>query len=384
VSIKIGVLTSDDESRSVISRIGRIKGSEIIFLGNMDEVADRLQNDDSIASLVLDLDDPHLNQNTLLPYLHNEHPLLKVIVISSNCSSHLVRLAMHNGVFDFIPKPLNLKEFNLSLQKSIQAVTELRKDVNDYEDLLAIEHELDVARNIQSSIIPKQKDLSTYAQFEIAGRNQAAHKVGGDFYDYFMLDDDHLGFVIGDVASKGIAAAIFMAVSRTLFQSIALKGSDPATCLSKLNNILVLESDPSMFIAILYGILDLCSGEIVMANGGHTRPLLIRSDGKVNVPDHDADVVLGVVEKVDYQPSRIKINPGDILFAATDGFNELTDQHGRAVGDHFVKRNLIHHRRKHAGQIVDIIFQSAGQIHPDNQPLSDDLTCLLLKYTKGE
>ena len=171
-----------------------------------------------------------------------------------------------------------------------------------------------------------------------------------------------------------------MAVSRTLFKAIALKGIDPATCLKELNNILVLESDPSMFIAILYGIIDLTTGEIVYSNGGHTHPILVRSDGSMQILDHAGDIVLGVIEDVEYQLDHAKMNPGDIFFTATDGFSELTDLHGKPVGDHFLKRNLIKHRRQTPEQILDIIYDSVDQIQPDSRSLSDDITCLVLKF----
>jgi sigma-B regulation protein RsbU (phosphoserine phosphatase) len=288
-------------------------------------------------------------------------------------------MAMHYGAFDFIPKPLDYNDFDQTIRRTLSAIKNLHRNVNDYDEIIAIEHELDVARNIQSSIIPKQNSIANNPACDIAGRNQAAQKVGGDFFDYFKLDENRLGFVIGDVASKGIPAAIFMAVSRTLFKAIALKGIDPATCLKELNKVLVLESDPSMFIAILYGILDLTTGEIIYSNGGHTHPLIVRSDGSMKILDHAGDIVLGVVEDSEYHLYRDNVYPGDVFFTATDGFSELTDLHGKPVSDHFLKRKLIKHRHQTPEQILDTIYETVDQIQPDSRSLNDDLTCLLIK-----
>ena len=135
-----------------------------------------------------------------------------------------------------------------------------------------------------------------------------------------------------------------------------------------------------MFIAILYGILDLNSGDLIYSNGGHTHPIIVRSHGSMQILDQAEDIVLGVLENAEYHLYHEKIMPGDIFFSATDGFNELIDLHQKPVSDHFLKRNLILHRQKEPEQILDEIYKSVGQIHPDNRSLSDDITCLLLKF----
>ncbi len=377
---QIAVVTVSDKLRSVISARLSELNIKPVFLSHDNDSIPGLEAHADLSALLIDLDDPGLADSQVLAYLHKKYPPLKVIVMSADSDPGRIRMCMHNGVFDFLPKPLDTTDFDNTIKQVISKVRELQKNVSDYEEILSIEHELDVARQIQSSIIPEAGPYSAGSSYQISGYNQAAQKVGGDFFDYFALDDNRLGFVIGDVASKGITAAIYMAVSRTLFKSIAVKGYDPATCLKKLNRVLVMESDPSMFIAIFYGVLDLKSGEIEYANGGHTHPVIVRFNGSVQTLDDGSDVVLGVLEDVGYKLYYEKLNPGDIFFMATDGFSELTDAHGKPVSDHFIRRNLIKHRTRQPDQILETIYDSVNQIHPGSQSLADDLTCLLLKY----
>jgi sigma-B regulation protein RsbU (phosphoserine phosphatase) len=376
-------VTDNEKIIPVISERLQAHGLNPLVLSHSNDLLNTLQAHTGMDALLFDLEDPGRNHFAVITKLHEQYPLLKVVVLSSHCDPSQVRAAMNNGVFDFLPKPLDIRDLDLTIQRTVVAAKVLQKNVTDYEELLSIEHELDVAREIQSSIIPTNKTVHSEYGFEISGRNQAAQKVGGDFFDYFTLDENRLGFVIGDVSSKGIPAAIFMAISRTLFKTIALSGGDPAYCLKELNRILAIESDPAMFIAIFYGILDVVSGEIAYANGGHTHPILVRSDGPMQILDNTGGLVLGVVEDAEYDLFHEKLSSGDLFFVATDGFSELNDIHGKPVSDHFLKRNLIRYRQETPNQILDKIYHSVRQIHPDNQSLSDDITCLLLKY-QGE
>lgn len=173
---KIGIVSNKEEIRSIIS--GRILSQKMnpVYFQDSQDIIDALAADSGLDALLVDLDEPDQNNAALLPQLHKEYPLLKVVVISENCEPHWVRMAMHNGVFDFIPKPLILNDLDATIQKAVSAAKVLQEKVNDYEDLVGIEHELDVARNIQSSIIPKNISDTPNLNYAIAGRNQAVKK----------------------------------------------------------------------------------------------------------------------------------------------------------------------------------------------------------------
>src|SRR5262249_16315541 len=152
---------------------------------------------------------------------------------------------------------------------------------------------------------PGVKEFDLYAQMI------PAREVGGDFYDFFLLDQDHLGVVIGDVSDKGVPAAIFMAVTRTLLRSIALAGARPCDCLPRVKRVLVEENTSCMFVTLCYGILNIRSGEFEYCNAGHNPPILVSPQGEAVHLDAIGGIALGVTENVSYRVGRAQMKPGD-------------------------------------------------------------------------
>src|SRR5574341_951767 len=149
-----------------------------------------------------------------------------------------------------------------------QQVAALEAAVHEHNELLALHRELDIANRIQQSILPRTfPAFSGRTDFEIFAAMLPAREVGGDFYDFFLIDEDRLGFLIGDVSGKGVPAALFMAVSRTLLKSIALEGTPPGECLRRVNSLLIPENSAEMFVTVFYAILNTATGEIEYASG---------------------------------------------------------------------------------------------------------------------
>ena len=153
-----------------------------------------------------------------------------------------------------------------------------------------------------------------------------AKEVGGDFYDFFKLDDSHLALVIGDVSGKGMASALFMAISRTLLKAIALKGYAPAECLNQVNYLLSQDNDSCMFVTLFYGVLNLSTGALTYCNGGHNFPLLLSGEGEVQQLDKSRNMALGIMEAAQYKSSEINIRTGQKLILYTDGITEALNQ----------------------------------------------------------
>ena len=182
VKRKIGIVTDLKEIRSIIAKCLPVHDAEPIYLKHSNDIFLDLQKQSGMDALVLDIDSPNINFSSLLSKLHADYPLLKVVVCSSDCEPRNVRIAMHYGVFDFIPKPLDYNDFNQTIQRTLSAVQKLHRTVNDYDEVTAIEHELDVARSIQNSIIPKQNSVSSNPAYEIMGRNQVCTKSRRGFF----------------------------------------------------------------------------------------------------------------------------------------------------------------------------------------------------------
>ncbi|HYE58898.1 MAG TPA: SpoIIE family protein phosphatase, partial [Rhodothermales bacterium] len=180
--------------------------------------------------------------------------------------------------------------------------------------LEALDQELAVARRIQQAALPNR--LATGAA-TVHGAMAPAREVGGDFYDYFWLDDDRLAFAVGDVAGKGVPAALFMTVARSVLRSVAAPGIEPGECLRRANRLLYPERIPGVFVTALYGILDTRSGEAQFACAGHFAPLVIRANGRVEAPVRTSGLPLAAVREVAYPTHSVHVSSGDVLLAYT-------------------------------------------------------------------
>jgi phosphoserine phosphatase RsbU/P len=261
-----------------------------------------------------------------------------------------------------------------------QQVAALEQAVQEHHQLVALRHELDIASSIQQSILPQtfppfpeRRDVDIFAAM------LPAREVGGDFYDFFLIDDTHLGFVIGDVSGKGVPAALFMAVSRTLLKSIALRGVPPDECLRHVNSLLCLENAEEMFVTIFYGVLDLRTGSIAYSNGGHNPPYLLRRDRVPAVLAGTGGMGLGVMPDIAYQAKQAVLQPDEGVFLYTDGITEAMDSAGRLFSDRRLARYLGTANGAPAEQVVrglvDHVRQYAG-----SAPQSDDMSALAITY----
>ncbi|MBU2091073.1 MAG: SpoIIE family protein phosphatase, partial [Alphaproteobacteria bacterium] len=245
-----------------------------------------------------------------------------------------------------------------------------------------IEQELLLAQNMQTAILP-----ATFPQdprFDGYAMMKAARHVGGDFYDYFMLDEHRIAVVMADVSGKGVPAAFFMAVSRTVIQSVAQKTDTPGDCLAQANDLVCLENPLELFVTVFYGIFDSRTGEFRYANGGHNPPYVVRRDtGAVEALEVTGGMALGILDGLPFAEKSIILQPGDSLFLFTDGVTEAFDPANEEYGEARLEAALV------GGESV-AIEAMAGRVvasvvsFSDTAPQSDDLTCLALRYNGPE
>jgi sigma-B regulation protein RsbU (phosphoserine phosphatase) len=159
------------------------------------------------------------------------------VIISAYDDMENIRAAMNGGAYDFLTKPIDFADLERTIEKTQRELRTLRQGQEAQEQLSTLEHELRVATKVQQSLLPEL--ITGREEFEIAGSMAAARQVGGDFYDFFLIDAHRLGLAIGDVSGKGIPAALFMAVSRTLLRATALQGGSPGEVLEHANQVLL-------------------------------------------------------------------------------------------------------------------------------------------------
>jgi len=223
------VLIVDDEpDMEVLIRqrfLRKIKDGELefVFAHDGQEALNKLQEDSELDVVMSDINMPIMDGLTLLSHLTDIDRILKTVIVSAYGDMQNIRTAMNRGAYDFLIKPIDFQDFELTLNKTILELDGIKKGLRAQQQLSAIQHELSVAARIQQSILPRQfPPFPGHNEFEIYAQMLPAREVGGDFYDFFLIDKNRLGFVIGDVSGKGVPAAIFMAITRTLLKATAL------------------------------------------------------------------------------------------------------------------------------------------------------------------
>ncbi len=222
-----------------------------------------------------------------------------------------------------------------------QAVREMEQSIYDYiQNLTAITAEkerigaeLSVATEIQSSMLPCIfPPFPNRTEFDIYATMTPAKEVGGDFYDFFLVDDDHLALVIADVSGKGVPAALFMVITKVLLKNSAQSGKSPKAVLEEVNSQLCANNPIDMFVTVWLGILELSTGKLTCANAGHEYPALCRADGQYELVKDPHGLVLACMDGSKYKEYTLQLAPGDRLFVYTDGVAEATDTHNELFG----------------------------------------------------
>ncbi|MCC6605332.1 MAG: SpoIIE family protein phosphatase [Anaerolineae bacterium] len=238
-----------------------------------------------------------------------------------------------------------------------------------------LERELDVARGIQASLIPAGNP--NIPACSVASYWQAARQVSGDFYDFIPLYDGNWGIVVADVADKGIPAALFMALCRTILRTVAISRSDPADVLVRANQIINQDTQSDLFVTVFYAIWKPDSQRIFYANGGHNPPVLLRANGEYKIlTDHG--MALGVVPQITMKSHSIQFLPGDTLLLYTDGVTEAMNEDFDEFGVERLAQAAGRVRRFNASRIAQSITR-AVTLHAGETPQFDDITLVVVK-----
>jgi serine phosphatase RsbU (regulator of sigma subunit) len=274
------------------------------------------------------------------------------------------------------------------LASSFNQMTEQLKDsIRELQETTAarerIESELRVASEIQMSSMPKLfPPYPDRTDFGIHAAIRPAKTVGGDFFNFDLIKDDRLFFVIGDVSGKGVHAALFMAIANTLIQTAARTGMKPDEVLGVVNRQLSRSNEAYMFVTVFCGVVDLGSGALTFANGGHDPPYLIGHGQRVTRVEQAAAPLLGLHPDTEYSSHTLRLEPGDVLFLYTDGVTEAMDRDGRFFGEGRLESYLGQQRSATEQEIVDGVFERL-ETFVAGAPQSDDITVLAFRHGKS-
>jgi sigma-B regulation protein RsbU (phosphoserine phosphatase) len=254
-------------------------------------------------------------------------------------------------------------------------VVENARLYHEEQALIHLQEEMKLAYEIQADLLPKsQPEINGY---RIAGKSIPAKEVGGDYYDFITIDDNHFAFCLGDISGKGIPAALLMANLQATLRGQTSFGKSCKDRIFFTNNMLFHSTAAGKFATLFYGILDLESNQITYCNAGHNNPFLIAADGQMTNLS-TGGIIVGIMPGAQYDESTIAINPGELLVLFSDGITEAINSAEEEFGDGRLTEIVLNNRKESAEKIIDIIFKEVKSFI-GSSPQMDDMTLVVIK-----
>lgn len=288
-----------------------------------------------------------------------------------------------------IEKPLGEIGHFKTIQNLSRSIDSMESDMVNYVDNLTavtaekekINASLDIAATIQQDALPKV--FPNRKEFEIYGSMDPAKQIGGDFFNYLLVDDDHLALIIADVSDKGIPAALFMETANTLMCDNIMMGGSPADIVTRVNERICERNSANMFVTLWLGILQISTGKLVCVNAGHEDPIVCRKGKEFEIVKEKHGLFIGGFEGTKYKAHTNQLHNGDILFLYTDGLPEASNSKNKMFGFERMTETLNKYKDESAQGIVDGIRKSVASF-VGKAPQFDDLTILCIRYNGPE
>ena len=376
------ILVVDDEpdlERLVRQRMRRhIRSGRYAFefAGNGIEALEKLTEVDDIDIVLSDINMPKMDGLTLLQQIPEVNADIRSVIVSAYGDMENIRTAMNRGAFDFVTKPIDFADLQVTIDRTLKHLDEWRAALASRDKLVALQNELDVANKIQQSILPDQ--FPHVDGCEVFGCMEAARNVGGDFFDVIRLDRGCLGLAVADVSDKGVPAALFMMSSRTLLKGAAVGVGHPGSVLSEVNDLLNETNDAAMFVTVFYGVYDPASKVLTFSNGGHNPPLVVHADGTSEELDLTGGIALGAIPQFEYGQASVQLRSGDMVVFFTDGVTEAINPRNDEFGLEAVQALFEDGATRSAQEAAEMILKAVREFAGE-APQFDDLTCMILR-----
>jgi sigma-B regulation protein RsbU (phosphoserine phosphatase) len=356
------VLASDDyPRRSVIDREDlMLRGINLLDTPTRYSSLSAYQEDSRLGDILSDLD-----VRVILPLKDAQH-LLGFVALSSKSAGYRY----------------TAEDFNLLGVLSNQMVTALTSArlYADSLERLRLEEEVNMARQIQLDLLPSRPPECPFSI--ISATSTPSRTVGGDFYDFIMLDDgNRLGMVIADASGKGMPAALMVAQIQAILRSEVNNGNPIQLVLKNMNQQVAMSTSSEKYVTLFYAELDLRTCVLKYSNAGHNYPLLIRQNGDIELLETGGPVI-GAFPYIEYSSASVELHPHDILFFFTDGLSEAMDLNGVEYGEERVRRFIIDHRTQSPQEIITEVLADVRK-HDPSSPPQDDTTIITIKMTEG-
>jgi len=291
------------------------------------------------------------------------------------------------GAADYITKPVNPPilearvKTHLALKQSVDELQGAYATIKRQKDRM--QEELNVGHTIQMSMLPL--DFPAFperTEFDLHGLLKPAREVGGDFYDFFMISEDEICLVVGDVSGKGVPAALFMAVSQTMIKTAASGDRSPASIMTRVNDALSTDNPASMFVTLFLAIVDIRTGRFRYCNAGHNPPYIVHPDGHLTCLNQRHGVVMGAMPGLAYGEDEASLGKADNLFIFTDGVTEAMDPGGQLFGEKRLENFLNSADRSTAQILTGSALQSVEGFAAEAEQ-ADDITILVYRLQEA-
>lgn len=356
------------------------KEFEFFFAANGQEALEILKKNGDINIILTDINMPVMDGLVLLENLHSLNRPYKAVVVSAYGDMSNIRVAMNKGASDFVMKPIDFIDFELTIRKMIDEFGTLSDALIAEARLKDIQKELDVARAIQESMLPNDFIPLPKYPLQIEGKMIPAKEVGGDLYDFFPIDDHRLAIFIADVSGKSISACLYMVLTKLLFRALTKKNPCSVEVMAQLNELLTADNRSNMFVTAFYAILDLETGELRYCNAGHNWPFLLRKNGDFQMIGQEKSLALGITDPpvVPYQEHVDKLEREEALFLYTDGVTEAMNSNRELFTEQRLVEILKGKVWSSAKEIMSAVDQNLKGF-VGGAPQSDDITMAVFK-----
>ena len=292
-----------------------------------------------------------------------------------------------SSITEFKQMQGEINRTRIALGEQMETIRRMEREQMEQENARReqerIAKELEMARDIQASALPQTfPAFPDRTEFDLFASMTPAKAVGGDFYDFFPVDSDHIALVIADVSGKGIPAALFMMASRTLIRNEMMGGCDPATALQRANLQLCERNDSGMFVTVWLAVVEISTGKGVACNAGHENPALQRAGGEFELLEYRHNLFVGAVSMAKYQNREFELHPGDCVFVYTDGVPEAIDDSESMFSEERLLDALNRHADASPEELVHAVHEAVDQFAGDAAQF-DDITMLCFRL-KGE
>ena len=375
------ILVVDDEpdlEPLVLQRMRRQIRSgkyEFVFAGNGLEALEMLRADESIDLLLSDINMPQMDGLTLLSQLGSIDQDLRAVIISAYGDMGNIRTAMNRGAFDFVTKPVDFDDLQITIERTIEHLQQWRAATASRDKLVTLQNELDIASNVQQSILPA--DFPSSAAYQTSAIMVPARNVGGDFFDFVSLPLDCMFATVADVSDKGIPAALFMMSSRTALKGAAIGSGSPGDALAEANHVLQADNPTKMFVTVVTVVYDPHTGQCTYASAGHDPPVVVHTDGTATQLPGTGGIALGIIPELSFAEETVMLRPGETLLLYTDGVSEAMNVDQEEFGTKRILELFNERPPRGADDATAVIFDAVAEF-AGKAPASDDITCLAL------